>query len=313
MPTFGADPKVTGSFHAAPELLVFAIPLKPKDQCADWAQAQANLRRTILSAKAASVGHRILICIACHDEPQLEDAAGPEVVVLPVPFPQPDTPWAGGRDKARKRRFIGAWLRSRLDSAAYVMFLDADDLVRKGLVEFVFGQQAGSYLADSGYIVDLASGVVHRRRQGFHHTCGSSFVCLFEPHELPTSWEDLEATYSEFGASPEQRGHQKYDEVATELGRPPVQFPFPAVAYTVNHSESLWAAKSGERRRVRHPSDLVPARHAKRLLDVEFAAPDLAKQMVGATRLARVRIKSSGQLLRTRYSNGLSRLTRATK
>jgi hypothetical protein len=228
---------------------VFVIALKPKSASSDWPQAESNLRRTIRSALATHSGARVVV--ACHDEPDLGDVAE-GVVLLRVPFPEPSSPADGGRDKAAKRRYAAAWLRETMrdGDTVYVMFLDADDLVNRALVDYVYSIGGPSYLVDTGYLADLERGLLRHRRTDFHKTCGSSFVCRFARAELPTSWDDLSAPFSQFGSSPDQRGHPEYDQVATELGRPPVQ-------------------------------DLVPPRRARRVLREEFAAGDLADALSG--------------------------------
>jgi hypothetical protein len=299
---------MTSSRALADPPFVFAIPLKPKRMCADWGRAQEHLRRTIASARHAAGGHNVLLCVACHDAPDLGDAAGDDVVILPVPFPEPDSGLAGGRDKSRKRRFIGAWLRQTVADDVYVMFLDADDLVRKGFVDYVLRRGADSYIIDAGYIVDLASGLLLHRDIGFHHSCGSSLVYRFRPDELPASWEDLTCAYSQFGTSPEQRGHQDYDKVAIDLGHAATLVPFRAVAYTVNHTESLWAAQhAGDVRRVRDARDIVSARQARALLADEFGAPDLAGRMTGAAGVAWAATKTSASRWGRRCSNQIPR------
>jgi hypothetical protein len=261
---------------------VFAVALKPRSVSSDWERVQNDLRRTIRSARAASRDHDSVVVVACHDEPNLGAVTDAGVHVRAVPFARPANVWEGGRDKARKRRFAAAWLRDEMrDPQVYVMFLDADDLVHRDLVRYVVEGGNGSYLVDRGYFVDVAAGLVHRRRTDFHEACGSSFVCRFERDELPSSWDDLSAPFSRFGASPEQRGHQDYDEVAAELGRPPISIPFPAVAYLVNHPESLRAAKGREMRTLVDPFELVSPRAARRILASEFAAPDLAATLAG--------------------------------
>jgi len=259
---------------------VFAIALKPKSASSDWRQVESNLRRTIRSARASDAAASVIV--ACHDEPELGEVAD-SVVALRVPFPEPGSPAEGGRDKSAKRRHAAAWLRETMldDDPAYVMFLDADDLVHRDLVDFVRSGREPSYVVRSGYIADLERGVLRHRRTEFHQTCGSSFVCRFARAELPTSWEDLSAPFSQFGSAPDQRGHPEYDQVATDLGRPPIAFPFPAVTYVVNHDESLWSAKGRGRRPVGAVQDLVPPYRARRILRDEFAARDLAEALSG--------------------------------
>jgi hypothetical protein len=283
----------------------FAIPLKSRQASVDWEKAQANLRRTIRSVRAAAVHQPVIVAIACHDEPELGDAGGDDVHVLPVPFAEPADRWAGGRDKSSKRRFVGAWLRQTLvEDELYVMFLDADDLVRKDIVEYSLAHGQGSYVVDQGYVCDVASGLLWHRRHGFHRTCGSSFVCRFTRAELPSSWEDTASPFAQFGSSPDQRGHPDYDQVASELGRPPTVLPFPAVVYTVNHSESLWGAKSGGRRSSSSPRDYVWPAAARRILGEEFGSPDLARRRAGAAHVTSAFAKAAGARLWARIPAG---------
>jgi hypothetical protein len=214
---------------------------------------------------------------------------------------------------ARKRRFIGAWLRGTLVGPdAYVMFLDADDLVHKAIVDYALGRGHGSYVIGQGYVLDLAAGLLWHRRNGFHLTCGSSFVCRFSRDELPMSWEDAASPFGQFGSLPDQRGHTKYDQVAAELGRPSAAVPFPAVVYTVNHSESLWAAKSGGRRGISSPRDVIWPADARRILSEDFSAPDLARRSAGPARVSGAFTRAASERIWARARSRVSRVrTRA--
>jgi hypothetical protein len=263
----------------APEF-VFAIALKPRRASSDWQLVENNLRRTIRSARASDPAATVIV--ACHDEPELgESDLG--VRTLRAPFREPSSSAEGGRDKAAKRRLAAAWLRETMGDvdATYVMFLDADDLVHRDLVPYVRKGHESSYVVRCGYVADLERGLLRHRRTAFDKTCGSSFVCRFSRDELPRAWDDLSAPFSRFGASPEQRGHHEYAQVAAELGRPPVAFPFPAVTYVVNHAESLWSAKRHGRRPIGAVQDLVSPHRARRILREDFAAPDLADALAG--------------------------------
>lgn len=259
----------------------FAIPLKARSACASWEIAQRNLRRTVRSATGAAAGTDAHIVIACHDEPDLAGAAGANVHILPVPFPEPSNLEDAGRDKSRKRRSIGVWLRERLDgSAVYVMFLDADDLVHRDVVRHTLAQGHGSYLVNDAYSFDLGRRLLQHRPEGFHWARGSCFVCRFTLDELPSSADETTSAFAQFGASPDQRGHLEYPELATELGRPPAAFPFAAAVYTVNHRESTWGRRSGRQRPIA-PRELVWPHAARRVLAEQFSAPDLAAEIAG--------------------------------
>src|SRR5437660_6688111 len=208
---------------------VFAIPLKARRACANWETAQLNLRRTVRSAMRAAAADEALIVVACHEEPDLTSVTASNLHILPVSFPEPTNAQDAGRDKARKRRAIGAWLRDKLDGGAlYVMFLDADDLVHRDVVRHTLAGEHGSYLVNDAYTFDLSRRLLQRRPEGFDWARGSCFVCRFTIDELPTSADETTSAFAQFGASPDQRGHLEYPELATELGRAPVPFPFAA-------------------------------------------------------------------------------------
>jgi hypothetical protein len=287
--------------------VVFAISLKSRRLSSDWNAAQANLRRTLRSIEHSGQGHLTHVCVACHDEPDIAAVDTSMVTVLKVPFPEPvDVVSEGKTDRARKRRYIGSWLRGFVDENVHVMFLDADDLVHKDLVSAVLRSSSLSQIVTDGYFVDAAAGVMTLRRGSFYKSCGSSFVSRFRKDELPTSWEDLDAPYSQFGSSPEHRGHQDYDRVAIELDRPAAPFDFPAIAYLVNHTESMWRAKGRGERKVGSPRELVRPSTARSLLANEFAAPDLARQLAGASSFSAIYARSAIARLRARASAAAS-------
>lgn len=265
--------------------LVFAVPLKPHASSANWASVEANLRRTVRSARAAGGSADLQIVIAGHDWPELGDADGPDVIRLLVPFDLPASPAEGKRDKARKRRFIGAWLRDQRPAGdVCVVFLDADDLLHRSLGDYFLKTDAASFLIDDGYVFAADSAMLIRYPVAFHRTCGSTFACRFRREEFPQTWEDEDAPYSQFGSTPEQRGHQDYDAVAVELGKPPVAVPFPAAVYLANHEESLWVSKGRPLRSASDPRLIVPARRSRTILARDFSAPDSAAAVAGSAR-----------------------------
>jgi len=275
--------------------IVAAIPLKPRASSASWEAVQANLRRTIGSFRQSAAGMGTVV-VASHDEPDLGSAAGADVHVLRVPFDRPADRWEGSRDKGRKRRFIGAWLRETMnDSAIYVMFLDADDLVHRRLVTHVLEAGSGSYVIDDGYVFADDTGLLVRRRDRFSEICGSSFVCRFELDELPRSWDDESALFSQFGVAPEQPGHSEYPRVAGLAGRPAAPVPFPGVLYLVNHGESHWSHKMDRRRDVEGSGHIVRPRIAKRTVANDFGAPDLAARLAGPTAVSSVILRRSSR------------------
>lgn len=185
-------------------------------------------------------------------------------------------------DQIRKRRFIGAWLRDRLNGngGVYVMFLDADDLVHRNLVQYVLtDDNRRSYIVDKGYILDASTGLVERKTTRFYMTCGSCFVSWFQRGELPRSWEDAESAYSKFDL------HIEFLGTATRLGKIPEPFPLHAVVYFANHRESLRMKEFSGARDV-DLFNLLPPGRAREILSRDFSCDDLAETVASTPQFA---------------------------
>jgi hypothetical protein len=254
--------------------------------------AQLNLRRTIASIRGMS-RKDFRIAIACHDVPDLRELHGSDIELLVAPFPIETDLMRRGADKIRKRRLIGSWLRERVDEAGvYVMFLDADDFVHRDLVSHVLAEDnRRSYVAERGYIFDSTTGLLELRSRRFYATCGSCFTCWFRKQDLPRSFEDADCLYSQFDL------HREFKEVAARLGRKSESFPFPAVVYMANHSESLRVKQFDQNREV-DLFNLVWPSKARDILTEEFSCAEVAKSAAGAWPfLSGIAISSSRQLL----------------
>lgn len=259
-----------------PICFVFAISFIPRPVCGNWEMAQVNLRRTIASIRGMSrKDYRIVI--ACHDTPDLRSIGDSDLELLHAPFPIETDLMRRGADKIRKRRLIGSWLRERVGArGVYVMFLDADDLVDRRLVEHVLrDDNRRSYIAEKGYIFDTTTGLLEQRVARFYTTCGSCFVCWFGEEDLPLSFDDADCLYSQFDL------HREFKDMAARLGRSSDPFPFPAIVYLANHSESL-RVKQFDRMREVDLRNLVWPRQARAVLEQDFSSPDVAMTAAGA-------------------------------
>ena len=250
---------------------IFAISFIPRAVCSNWETAQANLRRTIRSIRGMSRDDYGIV-IACHDLPDLAGMDGHDLELLQAPFPIETDLMRRGADKIRKRRLIGSWVRERLgEDGAYVMFLDADDLVHRDLVDHVLrDDNRRSYIAEAGYIFDSTTGLLEQRLTRFYTTCGSCFVCWFDHDDLPLSFEDADCLYSQFDL------HREFKEMAARLGRASEPLPFPAVVYLANHEESLRIKQFDQMREV-DLFKLVWPRQAREVLEQDFSCADVAR------------------------------------
>src|SRR5689334_7436925 len=151
--------------------IIFAISLQPRLVSHQWQSVEKRLRQTIQSIRG-SRNVSYLIVIACHDAPDLGNEEGKDIVLLHASFAPESDVTQRLADKFRKRRLIGAWVRSNLgDQGIYVMFLDADDLVHRDLANYVVSHDnRRSYLVTQGYRYDCRTGILDRRSREFHRT-----------------------------------------------------------------------------------------------------------------------------------------------
>lgn len=252
---------------------VVAISFKPRAVSNDWEVAQENLRRTIRSIRAPR-NAEYLIVIACHDVPDLREDSGGDLCVLTVPFAAELDVLQMGEDKFRKRHYIGAWLRENLKAdGVYVMFLDADDLVHKDVVDHVLSHDnQRSYFPEKGYEYDCRTGILGRRV--FTGGFGSCFISYFLKEQLPRSWDDNGCAYMQF------KLHEHFGTVAAELGKNADPIPFHAVIYLSNHSESL-RLKRGLNRRELDLFNLVWPGQAKAILLNDFSLRNVDRLVSG--------------------------------
>jgi hypothetical protein len=183
------------------------------------------------------------------------------------------------------------------------MFLDADDLIHRDLLAYVLGHGRESYLIDDGSFYDASSGLLWRRRAGFHRICGSSLLCAFHPEELPTSWEDESCPFASFGSNPYQRGHQEYDLVAAELGRHRLVFPSRRSSTSPTTQRAARGCGRGAERLPTGMRELIWPRDARAILHDDFGASDLGTASVRRTAVSLYRTAAR------RAVRGAARLT----
>jgi hypothetical protein len=218
------------------EPFFFVVPLKAKSASADWPLVEWNLKDTLRSVRAStSKNYRVVIC--GHDRPAC--AEGEDVVFLQAEFSPPNAPERRVRDMRIKLQQAAAWVKAH--APAWVMWLDADDMVSRHLVAFAEQSRAGAILIDQGYRLDVATGGVETRRGDMHERAGSTFILRARPEDLPDSHRDRESLFWQL------RFHKTRPCVARRAGRSVEPAPFPAVIYKFNHSESLEFGKRGMR------------------------------------------------------------------
>ena len=215
----------------------FAICLKPKKRSENWNLVLANLQKTLYSIKR-STNQNYHILISTYDPDDLTNVIDTNKTKLITPnFDPPSSVREADMDKTKNRRLIGSYIGSIEKEPFYVMFLDADDLVHKNLVDFVLSDNNHrGYIISEGYVLDIFEREL-RRKNEFNMICGSCYIGYFYPEEMPESTDDTECYFSE------HRGHRNNVEIATKYQRKPDSIPFPSVVYIKGHEESLETIK----------------------------------------------------------------------
>lgn len=218
----------------------FLICLKARKYCRNWPLVEANLRDTLRSLQN-STDNGWQAIIACHDIPELHPLAADRITFVHAAFSPPELVEQFMRDKSRKKNLGGEWINAHCpNEGAYIMFLDADDLVHKDLVAFVLSDNnRHGYTVSNGYTLDISRGTLARQPK-FHQRCGSCFIGFFQRTDLPVKGCKTRPYFSQL------KHHKNMAEVAKEHGHRVRPLPFPAVTYLINHEESYIYTKSSE-------------------------------------------------------------------
>ncbi|MDU8911958.1 hypothetical protein [Aestuariicoccus sp. MJ-SS9] len=215
--------------------VIFLIPLVGPAQVGDWPAVTARLRTTLQSLIAQTDPRwRALVC--CQERPEMPD--DPRILFLPFDDPTP------GNDKWRKLAALTGHLGHIATDPAYVMSFDADDLLRSGAVsEMLSAQAKGGYLAQTGFVMDHATGDVALAarptlalplRKPFWKLCGSCAALHHYP-ALPQSQAFLQEMT--------QHEHRMFPYLAALAGQTLTPLKDPAVLYVLNHGENFGARR----------------------------------------------------------------------
>ncbi len=267
--------ELSGSANKTPTF-VFAIPVISRTQAKSWPRIIELLTYTLQSLVHQTDPNWIAY-IACQDQfeipfpdKRIRLLWSPELPVEPVN--------RGSRDKLRKRRHIASVLRKSVHESVIVFGLDADDWVDKTLVSTSKAMCHDADLGlviDSGYRIDMLSGYAEIVPKGFHRGCGSCFIGHYRTQDLPKDHRDIKAKYSRITSVK----HSEQGNQAVKLGWTVNAIDWPAIAYPINHSESLHAIKNnGKIRTLKSRRKKLPPKALKDLLHNRFGIePEIAQ------------------------------------
>jgi hypothetical protein len=217
----------------------FIIPLRHPDNMRDRTGAIAILRQTVRSALAQDGGGaRVLLVSNPMDELAEFDA---DCIIVPVDLPPNAAHDVDKRSGDRLffdavRRDKGQRLKAGLDAsdAAYVMLLDDDDFVYRGLTRFVANQDhPDGWYVDKGYHWTTGTGFLFPQNR-FYQNCGSCYVLRRALlHQAIDSFDDpLEGADKMLGS------HLELIARCKALGRPLAPLPFRAAIKRRGHANA---------------------------------------------------------------------------
>lgn len=223
--------------RAAPEVVVFLIPLVGRHHVGDWEGTCDRLNATLAGLMRQTEGTwQAVICGQDRPEALPED---PRISFLPF------TAEVKGNDKWRKLAQLCDHLPALGMPAGYAMTFDADDLAHPELVAEMMARKApGGYLAQTGYILDHRADALalaaprslsQPLRKPFWKLCGSCAALRFD---LANGQPEID-----FLREMSQHEHRMFPYLARLAGRPLTALQAPRVLYLLNHGENFGARR----------------------------------------------------------------------
>ena len=224
-------------------MLHFVIPFKSKKISKDWERDSELCVRTV-KGLLRQTSEAYTVTLACHQRPLGFGALAAHKKVNLIERPDlwmpPDPTYKNGlrSDKDHKLRIAMASLRKF--EKGYLMPIDADDAVHIRLAEFVRNAPRGINLfyADQGYLYNLSTGFLYRKRS-MHHRTGTSLIARWEADDLPQDERDR----SKPPILAMDRGHLSHKGVVNGARQDENltvrAIPFPSVCYVVGTGVNL--------------------------------------------------------------------------
>lgn len=218
-------------------MFYIGIPLKPRFKANNWNQVLNYLNNTLRSIyNSTNQNYHVFITTDTPDE--VNKLVNDKTTVLYAESQEHKTNnfiQESTMDKSEKKRIIGSYIKSFHTESFYFMFMDADDLIHKNLIDYVLkDDNKNGYVVDTGYVLDIKHKLL-AFKENVDKVCGSCFIGYFEPDDLPYNKYDTQSVFSQF------KNHKYYVENAKSNGKYPESIPYPYVVYYKNHGDSLEA------------------------------------------------------------------------
>jgi hypothetical protein len=212
-------------------MLIFIVPLRSPETCLDWNTVSTLCNDTLDSlTKQNSEEYQILL--VCNKPPlNLIDHDRITVVQASFPIPSSRSERFGDIYRKIKRGMVEA-KRLQLvkpDSSAFVMRVDADDLVSDRLASFVQGHpDRDGWYFPTGYIHEIGKDHLFLRPR-FTTVCGTSHIFNCNYADFPDSMDTPSTEWLETVWQ-----HLNVNKLLQPINRKLNPLPFPGAIYQIN-------------------------------------------------------------------------------
>ncbi|WP_068116559.1 glycosyltransferase family A protein [Tropicimonas marinistellae] len=210
--------------------IVFLIKLIGRKDASDWEGVARRLQAT-LDSVGRQTADRVSVFLCGQDLPEgVSCQKALHFIQAPEKLQR-----IQGIDKQAKHRIGARAMVDQLEGPAYVVLLDADDIVHPDLSGFLQRDSNGrGYHIEDGYMWDVKRPLVTRLSldscgMPFHEMCGSCAAIAVDFSDKRTAKRILCTL---------PMNHQVLSRHMTAMGQPIDPVPFPCMLYGVNHEDN---------------------------------------------------------------------------
>jgi hypothetical protein len=260
--------------------LSFVIPVRHPSNSSDWPTLKRNLSQTIASIAAQQSDAWKAVIVANHgsDLPPLPSRFS----VKWVDFPPNariesgairDDSWWDALRLDKGRRVLAGMIHA--GTTSYIMAVDEDDFVHRGLTTFVEKNLGkNGWRLSKGYLWEDGGRLLYFTSD-FCGICGSSHIVHSDLYEMPAAVEDASEEYLQYMLG----AHRFIDQILSERGTPLDPLPFPGAIWRVGHSGSA-SSSTGLLRRV--IDFRAPLRSIKEALRIRLKTKSVERDYFGS-------------------------------
>lgn len=260
--------------------LSFIIPVRHPSNSRDWPTLKRNLSQTIASiaAQQSDAWSAVIVANQGSDLPPLPARFSVKWVEFPPNRRVEsgairDESWWDALRLDKGRRILAGMIHA--GTTSYMMAVDEDDFVHRGLTTFVTKNSGkNGWRFSKGYLWADGGGLLYLTCD-FSGICGSSHIVRSDLYGIPAALEDASEEYLRYMLG----AHRFIDRILSERGTPLDPLPFPGAIWRVGHSGSA----SGSTNVIPRLVDLrAPVRSIKEVFRIRLKTKSVERDFFGS-------------------------------